>query len=259
MSNLTILSENLIMDNSTDITMITGTENINFPLTNIKKNFTTKVFRSNENVCEILIDLKQNRPIDVISVVGSNLTGMGLTSLSYSISATSDFTGIPSTDVNVSQQYNFGYIDILPTVGRYIKLTVDNTGSFCEVSNLFIGKKLEFTYNGLSQDTFRFGIRDNSNSRSNEYGQDFVNKRNQMKFLNGNVKFANKEEVDLLDQVILRHINKTPLWIIIDKCSDVITDGNFRLSGYYRLNNRPDFSSAGPSLFNVSLTFQEVV
>lgn len=259
MSSLTFLSENLLKDDSVEITMLNGSENVNFPLTNIQHNFTTKVFRSNENYCEIVVDLKQNRPIDVISLVGSNITGFGLTKISYALSATSNFDNQVDVEIPLSQQYNVGFVDIESTVARYVKLTLNNTGSFCELSTLFIGEKIDFEYNGLSQDGFRFGVRDNSSRRTNEYGQDFIDIKNQVKFLNGNVKFANKEEVDKLDLVLSRHMNKTPLWVIIDRCDNVITDGKYRLSGYYRLNNLPNFTSAGVGLFDVSLTFQEVV
>lgn len=259
MSNLNILSENLIKENSVELSMITGSENPNFPLTNIPHNFTTKVFRSNENTCEFLIDLKQVRNIDVIALVGSNLTGFGYTEVNVTLSATNDFTGLSSQNIPISLEYNFGYLEITPTVARYIKIELTSTGSYCEFSNIFIGEQIKFEYNGLSQDGFKFGVLDNSNRRSNQYGQDFINVRNQVKFLNGNVRFANKEEVDLLDEVIIRHINGNPLWLIIDQCDQVLTDGRFRLSGYYRINNRPNFTASGPGLFNTSLTFQEIV
>lgn len=259
MANLNILTNNLVKSDGVEFSMITGTENVNFPLTNLFSNFTTKSFRSLENTSSILIDLKQTRDIDIFAIVGNNLTGLGVTTLDITFSATNDFTGQTPISVNLNSDFNFGYVEFTSVSARYVRISMTDTGEYCELSNFFIGSSEKLEFNGLSQDSFKFGLRDNSTRVSNEYGQEFINVRNQAKTLSGSINFANKVEVDVLERVLKEHINGKPLWLIIDQNDLILTNGNFRLSGYYKLTNQPDFSASGVSLFNIPLSFQEVV
>lgn len=259
MSKLNFLSDNLVVDNNVDFSMVVGTENANFPLTNMQRKFTTKKFRSNENTCEVLIDLGQTKPIDCFMVVGDALTGLGVSTISIQGSATMDFTGVTPIDITINQEFNIGYAKFAEQSVRFWKINLTNTGSFCELSNIFIGKAEVIQNNSISISSFRFGTTDLSRTSVNDYGQEFTDKRSSQKDLSGTIQYCNNEETKQIDDIILKHSDRTPVWIILDQDNNITDDGEFRFSGYYSIQNRPRWSATGYGLFNINLTFKQVI
>ena len=258
MSKLQFLSKNLIVENNGSFSMAAGTENASFPLTNIPKKFTTKVFRSNENTCEVVIDLQQNSTIDTIALAGNALTGLGFTAATFQISATLVFSG-PTTIIDVSQEFNIAYKSFTAEVGRYVKINLTGGGSYCEISNLFIGQADVIENNSISVSSFRYSNRDNSTTKTNQYGQEFTDKRNNQTEIRGTIQYCNDTEFQQIDDIVLRHLDKTPLWMIIDSTSNILSDGNYRFTGYFSLQNNPRWTATGYGLFNISLALREVV
>lgn len=249
---INFLSENLV-DNAS-ISLTTGTENAQFPLANLQNDATAVRFRSLENNIVILFDLQQTRTIDSVALHGDTSGNLGLTTASFKTSLTTDFSASVAESIPLSGDNLIGYklLDT-PVDHRYLELSLTGTGSYVELSNIFIGERIELIYQNLSIGSFEYGQDDKSDVSENSYGQRFINKRNKLKFLGGNIDFATKEEQETLDNMFTRHGSAEPLWMIIDKGSEAMNDGEFKLTIYGYLDRRPTWSAAGGRTYNASI------
>lgn len=249
------LSDNLVENSIVSLT--TGTENIQFPLENIKNEASAVKFRSQENSVVILFDLQQTREIDTIALHGDTNADLGLTDASIRTSLTTDFSGSTPVSINLSAEHLLGY-SLIPLVShRYVELTLTGTGSYAELSNVFIGKRTELLQQNLSVASFSYGYIDNSNASVNDYGQYFVNKRPLNKILSGDIEFCLKSEQDELEEIFKRHGTNSPLWIIVDQGGDSLLSGEYKLTLYGYLNSFPNWSASGGQHYNTSISLKQ--
>lgn len=257
MSGITFLSDNLT--DSATFSLTTGTENTQFPLTNLVNNTTTKKFRSTTNSVVILVDLLQTRTIDSFGIVGDALDTFGLTALSIKTSVTTDFSLSTAIPISFSASQNIGYEFFTSVSHRYVQITITGTGSFVEVSKIFIGEKINLSDMSLSIDSFGFGYKDLSTSKNNEYGQRFINKRNKIKMLSGSFDFATLTEQETLDDMFNLHGTSEPLWIILDENSDAINEGQYKLAMYGYMDDMPKWSANGGQQYSSGINMSEVI
>jgi hypothetical protein len=238
------LSDNLA--SQSNISLTTGSENSQFPLNNIKNEATAVKFRSQENDVVIVFDLQQTRTIDTIALHGDTNDTLGLTTASFKTSLTTDFSGSTATNIPLSAADIMGYVLLDASVShRYVELTLSGTGSYVELSNIFIGEKIEIEQNNLSIESFRYGYRDNSTTSNNDYDQLFINKRNNTKFVSGALQFCTKSEQETLDNMFIKHQRSESIWMIVDKESAGINDGKYKLTVYGYFQDVPLWSASG--------------
>lgn len=241
---ISFLSENFADEAVLDLT--TGTENAQFPLSNILNHATAVKFRSLENSVVIVFDLLQTRSIDSVALHGDTNATLGLTSAAFKVSLTLDFTMSTNNVINLSAENLIGYkILTAPIAGRYVELTLTGNGSYVELSNVFIGERLYLEQMNLSISSFRYGWRDNSTTSANKYDQLFVDKRNSTKLLGGTLEYCTKSEYDELDYMFKRHLRSLPLWMIVDQEGNSMIDGEYKLTIYGYLQDVPLWSAAG--------------
>lgn len=252
---LTIMNDNLFLNAS--LSMITGTENAQYPLTNLKHDFTTKTFRSNENSIEILVDLQTTQDVDSFAITGSSLTGLGITSLSIYGSATTDFTGSTEIVINLSAEHNFGYNLFTTQSFRYWKIEATTAGSYVELSNLFLGERTQLTNNGIDLTSFTYQTNDNNSITTNNYGQRFIDTYNKIKAISGTIRYANKAEFETLDNIWLHNGTSIPLWVMADPDNCLATDAEFRMSGFFYFTSDIQFKASGPGLLDLNLNLSE--
>ena len=252
MGAINFLSENLA--DQAVVSLDTGTENAQFPLTNLQNDATAVKFRSNENSIVIVFDMQQTREIDTFALHGDLNSTLGMTAASFRTSLTTDFTSSPVYPVTLSAENLIGYSFITQVEHRYAELTLTGTGSFAEVSKVYIGKRIELLQQNLSISSFRYGNIDLSSSSVNDYGQRFVDKRPKQKTLGGNIEFAIKSEQESLDEMFLRQGTSAPLWMIIDQNSEAMNDGAFKLAIYGYFDRTPTWTASGGQTYNTSLT-----
>lgn len=257
MSALTFLSDNRVLEAT--LSMITGTENAQFPLSNIKNDFTTKVFRSNEDTIEILVDLLQTTAIDSFAIVGSSVNGLGLGDITIYGSLSTDFTGATAINIDIDANHNFGFKLFTPDASyRYWKIVVNNTGgSYVEISNFYLGIKTQFTANGIDLTTFKYTDMDNSKTVTNRYGQRFIDQYNRIKSFEGQMKYVNGTEFNELNNLYIQHRRSIPIWVIIDPDGVMANDSQWIFSGYMYFDADLQWRLVAPSLYNVTLRFSE--
>lgn len=252
MSKIMFLDKNLMLNSN--LSILSGTEDAQFPLSNVKHVFTTKVFRSQSNSVSILIDLKTIQACDIVAIKGSSVDGIGFTSATIEGSPTLVFAGTP-INIDISSIHNFAFKEFESTPCRYWKLTL-NGGDYVELSNLFLGSKTQMMDNSLS---IGFSYTRNTNNKvvKNAYGQRFTDTYNTVDVLTGEIKLVNDVEFDQLNEL---HINKgenEPLWFLLDSKGDLgISESEFLFSGYFYMK---DFvwKNIAPGLYDVNLSLEE--
>lgn len=257
MAGINFLSENFVNDSTINIT--TGAANAQFPTDNIKNPSTGKKFRSAGNTVVLEFDLLQTRDIDTLAFVGDATDQIGITAISIKTSTTTDFSGSPTNVVPFSSTENIGYLFITEVSHRYVEVTLTGTGSFAELSNLFVGKRINLTQNSLSINSFRYGHEDPSIVSTNRYGQKFVDELPLRKKITGTIEYCTKSEQEDLDDIFIKHGRHEPLWVIVDESSAAINSGQFKLAIYSYLNRAPEWSAAGGQLYSATLDLRQVI
>lgn len=252
---ISFLSENLV--NNANVVLTTGTENAQFPLENIKNDANAVKFRSLENTVVLRFDLQQTRTINTIAIHGDTNGTLGLTSASVKTSLTTDFSSSTPQSIPLSSDNLIGYSYIDSVDRRFVELTLTGTGVYAELSSIFIGERIELLYQNLSIGSFQYGQDDKSEVSQNDYGQKFINKRNKIKSLSGAIEFATKDEHEILDNMFIRHGKSIPLWMIVDKDGQAMNDGEYKLTIYGYLTERPNWSASGGRTYNTSVTIEQ--
>lgn len=255
---LTFGSTNLATASTTTYSLLAGTANSQFPLTNIKHPFTTKVFRSAGNTIEVMIDTKTSTTKNMFAIVGSSIDGLGFTSISIYGSNTTNFSASVQIPIDVNSIYNFGFKKFSDVSFRYWKVSLTGNGSYAEISNIFLGEQFGLTTNTLSISGFEFFNTDNTKVSRNSYGQEFITTYNKIKTVKGNIDYINREEFDLLNYLYNTHGVREPLWMIYDENDSTAIDGKYIFSGYYKFSKSPGFKAVGGQLWNSALVFKEV-
>ena len=106
MSCLKFFSSNLI-DQST---ITPSSENLNFPVSNLKDPRRTKVYRSTSNSTSVVFDFQETSEIDSIFIVDEPRNGFGISTITIQFNATSDFSSpAHSETVDFSIAHGVGY------------------------------------------------------------------------------------------------------------------------------------------------------
>jgi hypothetical protein len=255
MAGINFLSRNLLKD--AIISLDTGTENAQFPLSNLFNDATAVKFRSNENSVVILIDCLVTSQIDAVAIHGDTNADLGLTSASFKTSLTTDFSSSPAHNIPLNALERLGFTFIEPVAHRYVELTLVGGGSFCEVSNVFIGERVNLPQQNLSISSFGYGLSDQSTASRNRYGQVFVDKRNKIKSLGGDLQHCLKSEQAELDAIWSRHGESLPLWVIVDQDGVATEGGPEALTIYGYLDKTPQWKSGGGQTWNTSISLTQ--
>lgn len=249
MSKATFLNNNLILNSN--LSLISGNTDAQFPLDNIKHSFTTKIFRSTVPSVEILIDLKTMEEVDIIALKGSCIDGIGFLTASIEGSPTKVFNGTP-VSIDISSLHNFAFKELSSSSHRYWKLTLTGT-DYVEVSNIFIGKKVQLANNGLNIG-FSYGVNTNARITKNSYNQRFIDTFNYISTLSGEIKLLNSEEFSILNNL---NTSVEPIWFLLDPEGTMdIENSNFLFSGYFYLKDL-DYKNIAPGLYDVSISLEE--
>jgi len=239
---------NNLIDQS-EIEILTGDVASQFPLENIQDAFTTKKCRINSNTCEILIDTNSLSPKDTIMLVGSSVDGLGFSLASLFSSATLDFTSSTEIVIDVSQEFNMAWKQFTAISDRYFKLTFTGTGSYTEISNIFIGEATVLTDSAFSREGFAFAYLDNSDIQQNKYGSLFVNQNNRLTKINGIFKVINREDRETLEQINIEKGLHIPIMVILSPEDQLGINTKYRYSGYFYFRDNIEFTSINGNYF----------
>lgn len=257
MAGINFLSDNYFIQGSKTLT--TGTENAQFPLTNLDNASPSVKFRSSGNSVVIEIDLLQTRDIDTLALAGSPTEDFGMTAVSFKTSTTTDFSLSPVNNLTLVPSQNMGYAYITEVSHRFVEITFTGQGSYVEVGHIFIGSRINLTQQNLSIGSFEYSYQDKSRIRENEYGQKFINELPLVKSLGGTLEYCTQSEQETLDDMFIRHGKHEPLWMIVDRDGEAINEGASKLTIYGYLEAVPKWSAAGGKTYSASLSVKAAV
>jgi hypothetical protein len=257
MSGISFLSNNLI-DNSV-LAVTSGGENAQFPLSNLKNTSPALKFRSTGNTVTVVVDTQVLGPVDTIALVGDPTGSLGVSAVTVKSSVTLDFSLSTPINLVLSSEFNASYNFITETADRYWQLECTGTGGFVELSNIFIGQRINLAVSNYSISSFSYRYNDNSTIRRNEYGQHFVDERNLSKKLRGTLEYLSKDEMVTVDDMFKVHGRNKPLWVIVDDSNFSVDDSLYRLSIYGFMTRYPTWTVAGGQHWTATMTVQEAI
>jgi hypothetical protein len=250
--SLLFYSNNLI-DNST---ITASTENLNFPPSNLKDPRRTKVFRTLSNSDTLILDFQETSEVDSIFIVDEPRNGFGISTLSFDLNATSNFTSPAYSDsLTFSTTHGVGFKSFPIQNYRFCRLSLTSTLGYCELSKIFIGKAIDLgkgpNFNWSYQD------KDLSIIKENRYGQRFVDIITRQKQVNMAFSLLNKDQLDKIFQIYDEKSTTKPFFFSVG-CSTMINDPN-RFAGMVYLNSIPVITNTSFGRYSLSMTLEEAM
>ena len=210
------------------------------------------------NGVRVNIEFQIDTDIDTVAVVGSNLDGLGYSSLNIKTSLTNDFSSAVAIPVALNSAENFGYEFYTSRLARHVQLEFLNTSSIVEISKVFIGTRitLPVTY---SLQGFVKEVRRNDEITENAIGNRFVNILNARTYYTGLFPLMERDNFLILENIFLTHGSYKPLWVMLDQENNIFTNGEFKMSTYAYINNIFSHDLVGGGYYNVTLELLETV
>lgn len=244
---------NLVDLPATDITG--STENAQFPASNLKHKFGTKVFRSTVPTADVVFDFKTAEPVDSIVISEHPLDGFGFNgSITIEANPTNVWSSPAfSTTLTPNAQFGLG-IKTLTTTQEYRFWRISGIGSiFFELGKIFIGQAFQPQRNiGTS---FSFESRDRSTNSSTVYSQDFTDERPDQDIIKGNINLIDQLNVDPFFDFINYVGIKRAFWVVLNETENIINDKE-RFAGRFVFRKKPTSKHIIRGIYNFTLTME---
>jgi len=244
--------------NLIDQSVITAsTENSLFPASNLSDPRRTKVFRSTTNSDEIVFDFQETSQVNAVFLTDNPFDGFGISTAVAKFNGTNTWASPAATEsLTFDATFGYGMNDFTTTHSyRFMRLDLTSSLSYCELSNLFVGKSIELLNGRSINYGWTYQSKDNSKITENRYGQRFSDVINRQKQLN--ISFSNLSK-DHLDQIFEIYDDKgltKPFYIQLG-CSTMINNNN-RFSGMVYFNSIPQITNRFFNNYSMSMTLEE--
>lgn len=245
-----IYSDNLIYQS----TITASSENLLFPVSNIKDPRRTKVFRSVNNSDNIVLDFNETSDVDSFLITDNKFTGFGISTIILEFNATNEWSSPAETEtITFDSVFGLGIAEFSVKSYRFCRIVMTSTLGYCEISKFFIGKKMEL---GRSIN-FGWSIKENelSTKQSNRYGQIFIDVIARQKVINASLGLLDKDQLDKINQW-LDTVGETKPFFIKIGCDNMVNN-NKRFSGMFYLSDIPTISNQNFGRYNMSMSFIE--
>jgi hypothetical protein len=254
MSRVKFLSVNLVVADKTDI--VAGSEDSQFPASNLKDKRSTKPFRSTLGTDSVVVDFKSIESIDTVAVKAHKLDGFGHGNLTIEFNATDEWTSPAEIYTLIpDSEFGLGYLSFAEISSeisyRFCRIT-GSGGSYFELSNLFVGKAVSFTNNNIDFG-WSYKRKDLSKFRSNDYGQLFFDKINDRMEVRATIKLMNKEELDIFMDVSNYNRRTEPVWVIVDDSETIVNDKERFFEQFY-FRSSPTVKNSAFGLYDTSFS-----
>lgn len=235
-----------------------SSENAQFPVSNILDDRRTKVFRSNSNSDNLVIDMGNAEDVDSFAVVDNWQGGFGFTTLTLEANGTDDW-GSPafSEVISFDNEFGVGVKEFTEVSYRFWRIVMTGSLGYCELSNFFIGKASKVDTNGVGYN-WSYKNKDLSRVSSNRYGQEFIDDIGTQKELS-NLQFQvmNKDEIDVLLSVWDNNRRVKPFFIYFPLEKDSLVNNDNRYNGMYKFSRTPTFTNINSGFYNTSISLKE--
>lgn len=252
MNPFEIYSENLIYQAK----ITASSENLQFPVTNLLDPRRTKVFRSLDRETKLYFDFNETSEIDAFMAVDDKRNGFGVSTIDLKFYPTSNWSlATDEQNIELNAQLGVGYKEFTKLEYRFCEMSLFSSLDYCELSKIFIGKKLEL---GRSID-FGWSIKENDLSKKtvNRYGQVFVDTINTQKVINCRLSLLDKDQLDKIYYWINYYSEIRPFFVRIG-CDNMVNDTR-RFSGMVYLNDVPTITNSSFGRYNLSFSLVEAM
>jgi hypothetical protein len=239
-------------------TVTASSENQLFPVENIQDYRRTKVFRSQANSVNIDFDLGETSEIDSIILVDDPRSEFGLSTVTLQLNGSTDFSSPAfSQALTLNEYFGVGYAEFDLQEYRYARLVVTSTLGYCEISNLFIGKKIAFENNMGIDFGWSYQNDEIHTTKKNRYGQRFIDAVTRQSKINFSIKSMNPDELDQILEIYDTKGETKPFFMRLG-CDDMINDKD-RFAGMYFLANVPSITNKSFALYDMSFQLEEAM
>lgn len=239
-------------------TITASTENALFPATNIQHDFRTKVFRSTTNSDNILFDLGETSEIDSVILVDNPRDGFGITGATLQLNGSSDFTTPAfSQALSISTIHGLAFAEFATQEYRYARLVLTSTAGYCELSKVFLGKKIEFASGTGIELGWKYQDDELSITKKNSYGQRFIDVKTRQRKFAWNLSSLNKDELDQVFEIYDLCGETKPFYFRMTS-TEIINDRN-RFGGMYYLTAIPSITNKSFGLYDLSMSLEEAM
>jgi len=248
------LSNNLVET----ATLTASTENAQYPVSNIQDDFRTKTFRSTTNSDNVVIDLGSTEPVDYLAIVDNWKNGFGVSTITVEANAT-DSWGAPSysTTLTFDSTHGIGLKSITEQSYRFWRFVVTGSLGYCELANIFIGKAVDISTNGIDYN-WKYNNKDLKKVSKTIYGQEFIDDMGQQKELTGlSMKVVDTTELDQFFSVYDDRRTVKPMFIHFDDSSNVISNDSDRFSGFYKFAAEPGMVNTNSGFWTIEFSLRE--
>lgn len=249
------MSFEIYSDNLVRQSIITASsENAQFPVDNILDPRRSKVYRSTSSSASIVFDFGETSEVDSFFLVADKRHGLGVSTITLEFSHTNVWSSPAATEViTLNAEYNAGYKEFTVKEYRFCRMVMTSTLSFCEIANVFIGKKLDLN----RSINFNWSIKDNELSRkqTNRYGQIFSDIINKQRVINASLSLLDKDQLDKINSVIDLYGETKPFFVRIG-CDNMVNNP-LRFSGMFYFNDIPQISNPNFNKYNLSFSLIE--
>lgn len=244
--------------NEVDSATITATsQNLQFPIANLKDDRRTKVFRTNNPSDIILFDFGGFKPIDSFCMVGHTVNGFTLTGLTIQFNNTNVWTSPPvSIVVPIDYENNIAIHQFATSSPwRYARMVMTSTAlGYCEVPKVFIGLSSSYPETDFSY-PLQYQVNNLSTITKNRFGQKFIDEIATQKIIKGKIDYIPRENIDDFIN-FLSLISKTkPFFINFDN-GQMSLDIN-KFNGYYYLADEPTLNLVSGNFWSLDMTLEE--
>lgn len=235
-----------------------SSENLLFPKSNIQHDHRTKVFRSNGNSDSIVFDLGETSAIDSILIVPSPRYGFGFITATLELNGTDSWiTPAFSQALTINHTHGIAYADFVIQNYRFARLVLTSTAGYCEVSNVFLGKKIEFESGSGIELGWTFQDDELSITKKNQYGQRFIDVKTRQRKFSWSLKALNPDELDQVFEIYDLCGETRPFYFRMGD-ANMINDPD-RLSGMYFLTNIPTIRNPSFALYELPMSVEEAM
>lgn len=239
-------------------TAVASTTNAQYPVTNIAEDFRTKTWRSTSNSDNVVFDMGSIEPVDYLAIVDNWQSGFGVSTITVEANAT-DSWGAPAftTTLTFDETFGVGLKSITEQSHRYWRLVLTSTLGYCELANIFIGKAVDISTNGIDYN-WNYKNKDLKKVSTSRYGQEFIDDIGQRKELTGlSMKVLNTTELDQIFEVFDNRRTTKPMFIDFSDSGNVISNDSDRFSGMYKFIAEPTLTNRSSGFWNTSFGLRE--
>jgi hypothetical protein len=245
------------IDNLIDkATLTPSSVNAQFPANNLKDSRRTKVFRTNNFSDNLVIDFQETSSVDSFIIMDNWKDGFGVSTLSLQLNPVDNWaTPLFQTPITYSIKHGISINEFTPVSGRFARLVMSSTLDYCELSKIFIGKKLTIGNDRSINFGWTYVDNDLSSKASNRYGQLFFDKNTRQKQFNISFSLLTKDAMDDIFQIYDKMGETKPFYVSIG--CDNMNNEKERFQGMVYMNSIPTITNTNFNRYSLSMSLIE--